>query len=181
MFRKLLLIVAFVAVGAGSYGIARALFSNSDDPAKSSATFTAGEININIESDGTNAVPFSLSNWMPGNKQMVVFNVKNNSTVPVTLAGVVNGAWGNGLGDHFVYVTKAEYDNGAIWAGMATTGNGTFTYADVSTPSTLIEVPASGVARIRMEATFDVNATNEYQGETYKADLIVTATQVVTP
>jgi hypothetical protein len=180
MFKKLLVVCAILAVGAGVYGVAQAYFS-SKSPATSSATFTAGTIDIAIESDGTNSVPFTLANWMPGQKQMVVFNVKNNSTVPVTLAGEVNGAWGNGLGDNFVYVTKAEYDNGAVWASMATTGHGTFTYADASSSSTLIEVPAGGVARIRMEATFDINATNEYQGETYTADLFVTATQVITP
>ena len=178
MFKKLLFVVALLAVGAGSYGLARALFDNSRAPATSSASFTAGTINVSIETDGTNAVPFTLANWMPGQKQMVVFNVKNNSTVPVTLSGVVNGTWGT-LGDHFVSVTKAEYNNGSVWAQMATTGHGTFTYADASTSSTLIEVPAGGAARIRMEASFDINATNEYQGETYTADLFVTATQVI--
>jgi len=177
MFRKLLLIVAFVAVGAGSYGIARALFT-SKVPATSNASFTAGTIEINIEKHGGyNEVPFSMTNWMPGQKQMVVFDVRNSSTVPVTLSGEVNGAWvgndslGNPLGDQLVYVTAADYWNGSDWVPLSTTGHGTFTYNG--------PVQANGgIVTMRMEATFDASAGNEFQGKTYSADINVTATQV---
>lgn len=178
MLRKLFIAVALVAVGAASYGVARAYFT-SITPAESSASFTAGSININVgPHNGYNAVPFELSNWMPGDTQKVVFDINNTSTVPVTLAGEVSGTWGEELGDTLVYVTAVEYWDGANWQNMATTGHGTFTYANASTPSTLLQVPAGGAATVRMTAEFDESADNKYQGKTYTANLSVTASQV---
>lgn len=176
MLKKLLVIVAVVAIGATAYGVARAYFSS---PATSTAALTAGTININIEGHGGgyNAVPFSMTNWMPGQTQDVVFDVKNNSTVPVTLAGEVSGTWGE-LGDHFVSVQSADYWNGSAWTPLNADSHGTFTYADYGS-STLINVPAGGTATMRMTAKFDPAATNDYQGKTYSATIKVTGTQVL--
>jgi len=181
MLKKLIIVVSLIAIGIASYGIARAYFS-SKTPATSTATFQAGTIDINIaQHDGYNAVPFSMTNWMPGQKQEVVFDVVNSSTVPVTLSGVVNGTWGT-LGDHFMKVTRAEYWDGSGWTALAADEHGTFTYADLASPTVLKEVPANGgVVTMMMEATFDKDAGNEYQGETYTAEIQVTATQVITP
>ena len=179
MFKKLLFFVALAAVGVGSYGIARALFSNSNDPAHSTATFTAGTISIDLTNhDGS--TPFHLDNWMPGDKTWVAYDVKNNSTVPVTLSGHIDGTWGSVLGDHFVNVTDAEYWDGS-WKTLAADSHGTFTYADASSPGLLIQLPAGSTVTMRMEASFDSAATNEYQGQTYTADIFVTATQVIPP
>lgn len=180
MLKKLLLIVALVAVGAVSYGVVRAYFS-SKTPATSNATFQAGTIDINIEKhDGYNEVPFSMQNWMPGQTQMVVFDIRNTSTVPVTLSGIVNGTWGAALGDQLVHVTGAWYWDDSAWAPLAADTHGTFTYADYASPAVLKDVPANGgVVTMRMEATFDPAAGNEFQGETYTAEIQVTATQVI--
>ena len=179
MFKKLLLTAAIVAVGAGSFMIARAYFSSAT-PATSHADFTAGTININLQQhEGYNSVPFNMENWMPGQKQMVVFDVRNTSTVPVTLSGIVNGTWSNNLGDHYVHVTKADYWNGSDWMPLNADEHGTFTYADFGT-SILKEVPANGgIVTLRMEASFDKEAGNEYQGKTYTATIQVTGTQVI--
>jgi len=179
MLKKLLLAVALVAVGAGSYGVARAYFS-SKTPVASTASFTAGSISINIGAHSQNAVPFVLNNWMPGDTQEVVFDINNTSTVPVTLTGLVNGTWGNVLGDQMVHVIGADYWNGSEWKSLATIGNGTFTYADFGT-SVLKEVPANGSVSLRMTAEFDKDADNKFQGETYVAELQVTASQVIQP
>lgn len=178
MFKKLLFLVALVAVGVASYGIARAYFS-SKEPATSTATFQAGTIDINIEKhNGYNDVPFSMTNWMPGQTQEVVFDIRNTSTVPVTLSGVVNGEWDNGLGDHFVSVVGADYWDGS-WKPLDADSHGTFTYAD-SGSSVLKEVPANGgVVTMRMIAKFSGDAGNDYQGRTYTAEIQVTATQVI--
>lgn len=179
MFKRLLLTAVIVAVGAGSFMVARAVFSTTS-PATSSAEFKAGTININLQQhEGYNSVPFSMDNWMPGQKQLVVFDVRNTSTVPVTLSGVVNGTWGNSLGDHFVNVIDADYWNGTDWMPLAADMHGTFTYADLGS-LVLKEVPANGgIVTLRMEASFDINAGNEFQGQTYTADIQVTGTQVL--
>ena len=180
MFKKLLILVAFVAVGAGSYGIARALFDNSETPATSAATFTAGTINIDLANhDGT--TPFHLDNWMPGDTKWVAYDVKNNSPVPVTLSGHIDGSWDNGK-DEYVHVIGAQYWNGS-WKDLNADSHGTFTYADASSPGTLIQLPAGGSVTLRMNAQFDLGATNEYQGRTYTANIYVKATQAtqITP
>jgi hypothetical protein len=177
MFRKLLLIVAFVAAGAGAYGIARAYFSN-QIPASSTATFNTGSISINIGPHSQNDVPFVLDNWMPGDTQEVVFDVNNTSTVPVTLSGSVNGTWGDPLGDQMVYVIAADYWNGSAWRGLSTSGHGTFVYADRDNPSILLQVPSGGSVSLRMTGEFDKNADNRFQNKTYTATLFVTAEQV---
>ena len=170
MFKRLLLIVAFVAVGAGAYGVARAYFS-SKEPATSSATFQAGTINIDIaKHDGYNEVPFSMTNWMPGQTQDVVFDVVNTSTVPVTLSGHVDGAWGGTLGDQKVSVISATYWNGSDWAPLSADSHGTFTYGD--------SVSSNGAVTMKMTAKFDESAGNEFQGQTYTANIFVTAEQV---
>jgi len=177
MFRKLLLIVAFVAVGAGAYGVARAYFS-SQAPVKT-ATFQAGTININLEQHpGYNSVPFSMQNWMPGQTQDVVVDVVNNSTVPVTLTGGINGTWGTALGDHFVSVVGAYYWGNSDWVALTDyDSHGNFVYGITDGSP----IPAGGLVTMKMRAKFDENAGNEYQNQTYSADIVVTAHQVETP
>jgi len=179
VLKNLLITLAFVVIGVGSYGIARAYFS-SIEPAHSTATFQAGTITIDIaQHNGYNTVPFSMTNWMPGQTQDVVFDVVNSSTVPVTLSGLVNGTWGDALGDHYVSVIGADYWDGSGWSALNADTHGTFNYADYGS-SVLKEVPGNGgVVTFRMTAKFDENAGNEYQGQTYTADLYVTATQVM--
>ncbi|MFA6423543.1 MAG: hypothetical protein WCW17_03795 [Patescibacteria group bacterium] len=117
---------------------------------------------------------------MPGQTQDVVVDVRNNSTVPVTLTGHIDGTWENGMGDQYVKVIAADYWDGG-WKTLAADSHGTFTYADFDTPTTLKQVPANGgVVTLRMTAKFDENAGNEYQGKTYSAGIFVTASQVVT-
>jgi len=170
MLKKLLFVVALVAVGAASYGVARAYFSK--EAPVSNATFKAGTINIDLaQHAGYNEVPFSMENWMPGQTQDVVVDVVNTSTVPVTLSGHVDGTWGGTLGDQMVHVIAANYWNGSSWALLDTTGNGTFTYAG--------PVPANGgIATLRMTAKFEPEAGDVFQGETYTAAIHVTAEQV---
>lgn len=171
MIKKLLIVAALLAVGATTYGIARAYFT-SKVPATSNATFTAGTIDINIQQhDGYNAVPFTLTNWMPGQTQDVVFDVRNTSTVPVTLSGHVDGTWGNGLGDKMVHVIAADYWNGSGWAALSADTHGTFTFAGPVAEN-------GGIVTMRMTAQFDPAAENDLQGETYSANIFVTAEQV---
>lgn len=173
MFKKLLVFVALVAVGAASYLGARAYFS-SEDPATETATFNAGTISINLaKHDGYNEVPFVLNNWMPGQEQDVVFDVVNTSTVPVTLSGEVNGTWGGDLGDQMVYVLSANYwsDSAGDWLSLNHTGHGTFTYDNPIAAN-------GGILTIKMRAQFDPAAGNDFQGKTYTATLNVTAHQV---
>ena len=174
MLKKLLFLLALVAVGAGTYGIARAYFS-SKAPAVGTATFQAGTIDINIEKHaGYNEVPFSMTNWMPGQTQEVVFDVKNTSTVPVTLSGLINGTWGDSLGDQKVSVIGADYWDGLAWTPLTFDSHGNFTYDG--------PVPANGgVVTMRITAKFDESAGNEFQGQTYSAELQVTASQVIPP
>lgn len=172
MFKKLLIAVALVAVGAGTYGVARAYFS-SQAPVQT-ASFKAGTIDIDLaQHTGYNAVPFSMENWMPGQTQDVVVDVVNSSTVPVTLSGMVSGTWGGTLGDQMVRVIAAAYwnDPTSTWEPLAADSHGTFTYAG--------PVPANGgVVTIRMTALFDPLAGNDFQGQTYSANIEVTAEQV---
>jgi len=173
MFKKLLILVAFVAVGLASYGIARAYFS-SKAPATGTATFQAGTIDINIQQHpGYNSVPFSMTNWMPGQTQDVVFDVVNSSTVPVNLVGSIDGTWGGTLGDKEVHVMGGYYWDGSDWAPLNIDSHGNIVYDDPSG-----KLGAGETATMKITAKFEETAGNEFQGETYTATLKVLAVQV---
>ena len=180
MFKKLLIVVALVAVGVASYGIVRAYFSK--EVAATPATFTAGTINIDIaKNDANSSASVGLNNWMPGDTSWVAYDVKNNSTVPVTLSGHVDGAWdfwAYGTNDRLVTVTGAQYWDGSNWQELNANPHGSFTYADARWPGTLIQLPVNGTVTMRMQAAFNVNAENDYQGHVYTANVFVTAHQV---
>ncbi len=177
MFKIFKSLFAIIAVGAIAISSTGAYFTK-EVTLPSAAAITAGSISINIGANDQNEVPFKMDNWMPGQTQEVVFNVNNTSTVPVTLSGLVNGKWDNGL-DEYVSVTEAEYWDGTAWQKLATTGHGTFTYANRNDASgVLLAVPANDHVSLRMTALFSTDATDLYQGRTYSADLVVTASQV---
>lgn len=175
MFKKLFLTVALIGIGAASYGVARAYFTTKV-PTTETATFSSGTVSIDITNhDGYNAVPFSLTNWMPGQSQDVVFDVKNDSTVPVNIAGAIDGTWGGSLGDKMVNVTDAKYWNGSGWAQLSSSDpHGTFTLVD----NTNGIIPAGGLVTLKFTAHFEEAAENDLQGQTYTATLRVVAAQV---
>jgi hypothetical protein len=114
-----------------------------------------------------------LTNWMPGDEAWVAYDVRNTSTVPVTLTGYINGTWGAPLGDQMVHVVAAQYWDGSTWQNMAAP-NGTFSYAG--------PVPANGgIVTMRMKARFESEAGNDFQGKTYTASIFVTAHQIGEP
>ena len=178
MFRKLLLIVAFVAVGAGAYGVARAYF-NTEKQAPSSV-LTAGTISIDLaKNDANSSASVALDNWMPGDTAWVAYDVKNTSTVPVTLSGHVDGLWNVAVGgeyDRLVNIVDAQYYDGG-WKTLNANSHGSFTYADFGSTD-LKALPVGATVTMRMQALFNTAAENDYQGKIYTANVFVTAHQV---
>lgn len=175
MFKKLLFLVALVAVGAGSYGIARAYFSNIGTPATGTAEITAGTVSVSIANHDGSSMPFTITNMMPGDQKDVVFDVVNTSSVSVNLVGAINGSWGDALGDKMMHIVGAQYWDGSAWAGINSWDeHGNFKLEDATDGF----VPANQRVAIKLTAGFDKEAGNDLQGGTYAAVLRVVAVQV---
>lgn len=182
MFKKLLIVLALVAVGAGSYGIARALFSSNGTTDDN--TFTTGALTIVVSQDqmGGQIHPV-ISNWFPGDTAEVKFEVTNTSPKPINLAAYATGSWNAGLDDTMVKAIKIDYWKSGMpdWTEIKSDSNGItglVYYSPIGTNADLYAVAPGEKVYFKITTEFDIDANNDYANQIYTANITVNATQV---
>lgn len=157
------IIVAAVAVIAG--GTYALVFS--DTETLNGSTLSAGTVGISFDSPQT--IPFDIDGMLPGDVEELRLDIVNDGDVDAQIAMsdvVVSGSWSNGLGDKYIKVIDVKYKNGANWDPISTDP---------------VIIGAGNTLKLKVYVEFEndsVDDQNAYMGETYTADLSVTATQV---
>lgn len=183
------ILVSLVAIGvAAAIGIGGTIAYFTAQTTSGENTFTAGTMKMDVLSQNTDAaLDFDLTNWAPGDKTLVNFDVKNTGTLPMNIRGFANGAWYDGetvitpaptTGG--AYVSKIEYWDGVAWKEMdrASSGlKGEFYYSPDGTDSGNFTVAPGGRAQIQLTVKFDKSSGNEYQGKIFKATITTQAKQ----
>ena len=178
--KKILISLGIIGIAAVAVvGATGAYFS--DVKTSADNTFTAGTLTISIDQTMETINPV-ISNWAPGDTELVRFNVDNTGSLPVNLRGFANGTWNNStLVDTLVKVTKVEYYNAAgNWVTIiANTAGlmGKYYYSSNGTNSGLYELAGGATEQFRLSVYFDSAADNAYQGKTYTASLTMEAKQ----
>jgi len=172
------LILLFLDIVLVSSGATYAYFTKTKQVANN--RITAGTLDISIEKDDSGAYytpPVDISGMMPGDMERVAFYVKNSSTVGVNLSGKISGEWLFNHQDKYMTIQNAYYLDGLQWKPLdPDISTGTYKYRDLG--SSTLKVLGPGETReFMVEVKFDINATDEYQGKTYKATLEVAAVQ----
>ena len=193
MINKRITMSAFSIVTALSLmgGATYAYFT--DSVTSQNNTFSTGTLDINISQNDPDPESFdnieSISNWAPGDSQLVEFNIQNAGSLPVHLRGFAAGAWTGTFPEAFtpdpnlVQVTRVQYRlNGAgTWTNLVGDGTtpltGVFHFGTNGLETDLFNVTPGTQVNLRLTVLFDEDAGNEYQGKTYNAKVQVHAKQ----
>jgi len=162
IFKSLAVIVAVAAIaGGGTY----ALFTYSETI---NGTFSAGTVKITAENPN-GSLPFTVTNWAPGDTETLRIDIENTGSLDVKIDPtdvVASGFWkknGVGIGDAYVSISNVYYwSNGGWVQGL---------------PTSTVTLNSGGKIAIKVEVSFDINATNEYQGANYYGSVTILAKQ----
>ena len=155
---------SFAIIVAAAAVIAGGTYSHFTDEAEIDATFSAGTVKLSIE-DLEGETSFNITEWAPGDAESFRLDVKNEGSLDLQIAAediTVSGTWGEELGDGYVTVKNEEYYYNGYW------------HPSISTP---IVIAAEQKLPIKFDVVFDIDADDNYQGETYTGSLNVLATQ----
>lgn len=158
---------SFAIITAAAAVIAGGTYSFfTDQETKNNNTFSAGTVKIDIangEEEGS--LPFDVDNMAPGDSEALLLTVSNVGSLPVVVNGDATGYWTFNQEDKYVTVTKIRYKNDSG------------SWVNASGLDSLPEIAAEDDLELEITVTLDIEATNEYQGKTYKASFVVDAVQ----
>ncbi len=162
----------------------------SDSATSTGNVFAAGTLSIDI-TDQNEVTPFEaeaiVSNWAPGDENLVNFDVLNTGTLPINVRGFATGTWGDpGLdGENRVRVIKVERWNGASWDPILDVPSG-ITGLFYDTNNGLVggapfNVAPGGRAQYQLTVEFDPNSGNNFQSKSFTSSIQVEAKQTDAP
>ena len=177
---KILFSILSIAVAIVIVGGTVAYFSDVD--MSEFNTFAAAELEINVDQE-TNVYTTDFTGMYPGDEIKVRFDVVNSNDIPVILRGYAIGEWAGVANpdNRNMQVTKVEYYSGE-WTELIASPDGLegeyYYSSDGTSSGTMIPLSADGTKKFRLTVKFDESAGNEYQNETYSANIVIEGTQV---
>lgn len=135
-----------------------------------------------VEQNGTDPYAFAITNWAPGDSTVLNFDILNTGSIDLFIRGYALGTWGDGALDaeDRVKVTKVERYSGGAWEELdadAAGITGYFYYSLDGTDTAHFMVAPDARAQLRLTVEFDVDAGDDFQGQTFTAGIFAEGRQ----
>lgn len=140
--------------------------------------FASGTLQVDVVQDTV----LSVSNWKPGEKHLIEFNVKNTGTMPVFVKGYLAGKWGSPVLDSNMFEilsVKAMLNN--AWVELVQNGfhiGSEFYVSQNGTINNLFQLQPEQILPIIVTVRLSQDAPDEYQNQTFTTSLHIAGKQV---
>ncbi|GIK83966.1 MAG: hypothetical protein BroJett025_05880 [Patescibacteria group bacterium] len=169
-----LLIIALVSVFA--FVVTKAFFTDVNSSPEN--VLTSGTVSVAVNQDSV----LSVSDWRPGEQQVLEFAVENTGSMPVEIKGYLHGAWSEpNLDPEIVEIIAIERKEGENWIQVTQNGGvigQEFYLSADGTENSLLALEPQEVAAFRLTVQLSETAPDEYQNQTFVTSLHIAGRQI---